>query len=912
MSKLTQIETALHSMDASSFQRLCDSYLYKKGYEHINAVGLVIGQDKVAKGTPDTLITRPDGRYDFAEYSTQQDGLATKFAGDVANCLNEQKTGIPVARIHSILLCHNGRVTPEQENSLLEQCLAQGVMLSIFGPIFIAQDLYQKHPGLAHDFLGVEIDTGQILSSEDFVTAYNKRSFATPLDTTFKFREDELKDGGNQLNENDLLLITGPAGIGKTRFALEVAAEYLRSHLDAKQYCVINKGADLFEDLRVYFSESGHFLILVDDANRVNRLEYALQLLHEQRSDQKIKIIATVRDYALDAVERVARPFGGGALVELAPFNEEQIKELVRDNSEIAHPLYLDRIAEIAQGNPRLAIMAARVAERENTLQSIADVSALYDEYFASVRDDLDDLGDPTIILVAGIVSFFRIVDRSNSEMMGAIIDNFQIDAGAFWKAAERLHELEMVDMYEKEIVRISDQVLSTYLFYLSAFRERAMDFGVLLERFFPNFRYRLIDALNPVLSAFDEKEIVKILRLHVDRACDMAQQRGNEDNLMSLRDAVWFVKPPDTLIYLREKIDVLQSLEIRSGTLTFVKSNNLPPSPSILGILDHFRYADQLSMNIALSLVLDYLEKRPAELPLILRMLQESYGMTHYSHLDGFLVERSTVDAVWTRTNNGKNELFARLFLTIAEPLLHTRFQTSQSKSRDSLTIIDFDVAASEKFLEFRKTLWQRVFLLYSVPSLRADVLSLMEKHSGSGFLVKNGELIECDAADVLAFFRSSLDPSIYRHCVIVQDYVDLLERAGVEPQNDLRATFTNETYRISELVLVDRHERSDLGWKEYETLQRERLRDYTSKFDEREFAEFLKRCTEIVTNDGQPHQYQVQSSVIGTLVDLATRDSRLFVTVFQNYLQSGNILDLGPWALVAKLIDACGPGAA
>ncbi len=171
-------------------------------------------------------------------------------------------------------------------------------------------------------------------------------------------------------------------------------------------HCIFNKGADLFEDLRVYFSQPGHFLILVDDANRLSGFEYALQLLHDQRPDQTIRIIATVRDYALASVEKTAHAFGDRALIELEQFKEAQIKELVRDNSVITNPLYLDRIAEIAQGNPRLAMMAARVAERENNLQSIADVSALYDEYFASIRDDLEDLGSSSLILVAGIIAF--------------------------------------------------------------------------------------------------------------------------------------------------------------------------------------------------------------------------------------------------------------------------------------------------------------------------------------------------------------------------------------------------------------------------------------------------------------------------------------------------------------------------
>lgn len=755
----------------------------------------------------------------------------------------------------------------------------------------------------------MEVDTRQIVTAADFIAAYNKRSFATPLDTVFKFREEELKQVREALADKGLTLVSGRPGVGKTRFALECCDIYLKEHPDAQVYCIFNKGADLFEDLRVHFSEPGHFLILVDDANRLSRFDYALQFLHDQRQDQKIRIIATVRDYALDSVQKAARPFGGGALIELEQFKEDQIKELVRDNSIITNHLYLDRIAEIAKGNPRLAMMAARVAERENNLQSIADVSALYDEYFASVRDDLVDLGNSTLILVAGIIAFFRAIDRSNAETMGAITDNFSIDADEFWAAAQRLHDLEVVDMYEKEVVRISDQVLSTYLFYLAAFRERVLDFGILLERFFPDFGYRLIDALNPVLSAFDSQSILNSLRPHVDRACELRQQSGDEDGLMSLLDLFWFVKPTDTLVYLQEKIDSMEAVPTLLTDLTFGKSNALPPSPSILGILDNFGSGDQASVNAALSLILDYLQKRPAELPLVIRSLQEHYGMDHYSHINGFAVERATADAVWSRAQEGKEEFFSRLFLTIAEPLLQTHFQISQSKGSRSIAIINFDVAASENLLELRKTIWQRMFVLYPSPALQDEVLNVLGRHSRSGYLVANREIMASDSDQVVAFFETSFDPSIYSHCVVVQDYLDMLERIGVEVKKGLRDRYTNETYELSELVLVDRRERKEVGWQEYETIQRERLAAYTADFDESDFAQFFERCTEIIrTADGGQYEYQVRSSVTNALFNLAERDNALFTIVFENYLHAGNLLNLGPWPLAQTLIQVCG----
>jgi hypothetical protein len=909
MSKLTQIEQALIAMDPAAFHRLCDSYLYKLGFININRIGLVAGAEKDITGTPDTFFPRPDGTYVFAEYSTQQKGLVGKFKGDLANCFNEAKTGIPVGQIDEIVLCHNSKLDPEDDFALGEECRSKKTRLSIFGLTRIAHDLYQRYPGLAKEFLRIEIDTGQVLSIDDFVAEYGKNRFATPLDTAFQSREDELELITQALDEIDLVFVTGKTGLGKTRLALEACRQYREDHSDVQIHCILNKGIDVFEDLRSTFSAPGHHLILVDDTNRVNRFDYALQLLHDRRPDQTIKIIATVRDYALDAAQKAARPFSDSKLIELHSFNDDQIKELVKREYGITNFHYLDRIADIAKGNPRLAVMAAQVAKRENRLDSIADVSALYDEYFASIQDDLKELGQPNLILVAGIISFFRTIDRNNTELMGKIEAAFGLRSEAFWTAANRLHELEIVDMYEREVVRISDQVLSTYLFYLAVFRERALDFAVLLEEFFPNLRHRMTDALYPVLNAFDSESITTALRPHVDRALTIFQQRGDEAALLHLLDVFWFVKPTDTLIYLRHSIRNLYANSPSPTDPRFRVSTTLPETPSILAVLDNFRYTEEASIKSALSLICDYLEKRPAEVPLILRMLTERYGMTHRSDLNKFTVERLVVDELWKRSRSGQNEFFARMFLAVVEPLLHTHFHATEQRSRMSVSIIKFDVPNTTELIEFRKLLWGRVFSLWTLPNLQEHVLEFLEKHSGSGFLVAHREIVTSDAQLVLTFFTSSLDASVYRHCLIVHNYLEMLERLGVEYEPHLRDRFTNETYALSDLLFLDRREQRELGWREYEKLRHDRLSEYTADYDAGAFSVFFDRCAEIIrTSDGRQFQYQVQQGASFVLLKLADRNPDLFTIVVTNYLQNGEVLQLFPGQIVEKLIKTAG----
>ena len=73
MSKVTQIQRTLRQLDGGTFQKLADAYSYRKGYRDINPIGSVIGADKTRKGTPDTFVKQPNGKYIFFEHTTQQE-----------------------------------------------------------------------------------------------------------------------------------------------------------------------------------------------------------------------------------------------------------------------------------------------------------------------------------------------------------------------------------------------------------------------------------------------------------------------------------------------------------------------------------------------------------------------------------------------------------------------------------------------------------------------------------------------------------------------------------------------------------------------------------------------------------------------------------------------------------------------
>lgn len=299
MTKTNQIQNALRELDGGTFQKLADAYLHKKGYDRINPLGSVRGADKTRKGTPDTFINLPNGKYIFAEYTTRQSGICKKFKEDLDKCFNEAKTGVPVEMIEEVVLCHTSTLSAEEDLALAKECQKHGINLNIFGIGPISHDLYQHYPGLAKEHLGIEIDTGQILPPDGFVAAYSRSKVVAPLNTGFHFRDEKIDEVLQKLETGNLVIVSGKPGVGKSRLALECCKRFNEKHEGYKVYCVLNLDQDLFQDLRVYFSGPGNFLILVDDANRISRFEYIVQLIRLQRDNQNLKVIATVRDYAL-------------------------------------------------------------------------------------------------------------------------------------------------------------------------------------------------------------------------------------------------------------------------------------------------------------------------------------------------------------------------------------------------------------------------------------------------------------------------------------------------------------------------------------------------------------------------------------------------------------------------------------
>jgi len=446
--------------------------------------------------------------------------------------------------------------------------------------------------------------------------------------------------------------------------------------------------------------------------------------------------------------------------------------------------------------------MAAQIAKDKNTLHSIRDVTVLYEEYFSSILKDLVEINQPNLLIVAGVIVFFRSVDRSNKETMRAIETAFGIPDDIFGGAAKHLHELELFDFYENEVVRVSDQVLATYLFYLCFFREKVADFGVLLEHFFPGFRSRFVDAINPILNAFDSQAVIDSMRPYVDHHWTRMEKAGNEEVLLLLIQTFWYVKRTDTLLHIRKRIEELPSEPIDPSNLDF-KAVQDPQNPSLFGILSLFRFVEDNEFRTALELMLDYVLKQPGKLPHVLYLFTESLSFTHKDYLRCFSIQRAIIDVLWERACDGHN-LFARLFLEVAKKYLHTHFHTSESMGNRTVTIIRFNIPNTPELLELRKEIWSKIFQIYNFQELQEQVLNALHSYIKARLEVSSTEIIKYDASMVLPFIERNLNPAVLSHCTIVQEYFGRLRHHRVDFDGAMQDRFKSEVWAVSKFVVL------------------------------------------------------------------------------------------------------------
>ena len=797
MASITSIKERILEMEPGEFQVLCDHFLAKKGLTPSACIGTKAGTHKTTPGTPDTYICT-DNNYIFVEYTTTQQQLISKIREDLDKCFDVEKTGVPLDRIDKILYFHtSSRLDAKDDMALKDYCKTKGVELDLIGIDSLAEAL-AKYPSIIKEELHLDIGTEQIQSLDDFIKGYNAPRTAASLDTSFLFRTQEIDKLQSSLKDKDVVVITGDAGVGKTRLAIEFAQKHAANNNETL-LCIHDRSLPIYDELITATEKPGQYFIIIDDANQISNLKLIIETLFQKSEDHSFKVIITVRKYAIDRVRKDINGFIDYDELDIKKLEDSEIKEIVSKNLGIINSLFLDRIAVIAKGNARLAILAGNIAIKENSLSSINDMTDLYDAYFGTVFKETEFDHNKETLIIAGIVAFLDRIHLDETDFIMFLLQNKGISHDTFFTLLHKLHDYEIIDIYHDKAVKFSDQCFANYILKYVFFDMKYIMLSEMILCCFASNRNQTVEAINTLAEVFKKKEIHDYIQQEVQ----LVWNQYESENSPLFHDFVTAFYPLNStaaLLLLQKKINHTDSVLFPVDHIdTDSGKNDMRINDDVISILHGFSLSDDV--DIALDLFFTYYLKRPDLFMQFYHACTLSFGISVESFHSRYYPTIHFLNIINDFSNDWENDYIVLLFVEFAKELLRFEFNGAKS-TRSAKTMITYRISLepSDSVKQYREQVWSYLKIIAEKKKAIGSIRSILNDY-GFGIDQDSTPIVIDDAPHMLQIIRTLLSADSINDCLLVKHVSEIFARCNIQI-DELSPWLHNEQMNLYRLL--------------------------------------------------------------------------------------------------------------
>lgn len=902
MAVIDEIKQRILQLDAGSFQSMCDRYLSKIGYPNIVSLGTQTGTQKTTRGTPDTYFFGADGKYVFVEYTTQQSNLPGKIKSDIQKCLDVSITQIPHEKISEIIYCHtSSNIAPKDDAAFRTMCETVGIQFSIYGIDQLAQDLYLKHRGIVKEYLHISIDTNQIESIEDFIKHYDASKLAAPLATQFLFREDALESIDQLFGKTDVVILTGPAGTGKTRLALQYAEAYSKS-TDSQLLCIHDNALPIYEDLVLYMEMPGRYVLVVDDANQLSGLQYVAQYAVKQAEGYQVKILITVRDYAISKVKDEISGITSFEILPIALLSDEQIQQLIKKELGIQNEHYLTRIARLAEGNARIAMLAGKLASDANRLDSIDDITQLYSVYYRSALAEAGLESDRQLLTTAGLIAFLRTLHIDHMDPLKPVLEQCQLTKEVFVEKLYALHKMEIVDICNDKAVRFSEQCLANYILKYVYCDKKIISLQAMIRACFTIYQERTLFAINTLLGVYHVDELHTFVGEEIKAVWkDLAAE--NSPSFFEYVKTFYPVNPTETLILMQEIIEREESVCMSIEELnTDVDKSFRTINNDVLGILGGF--ADTKNLETALDLFFEFYLKRPDLFSECYHAITTYYSISRLSYKYGFYTPIKLMEKFKDYSCNWTNGFVTTLFLAVAPQLLGFRFDGVEDGRRNTATFYSFSLTLTEGVEAYRGMIWETLKLLCSESKYRLPIYNLLKDY-GRSIDESSRAVVNIDAPHIVSIMALAFPTHYLPNCLLAERLTGVFSTDEIT-FHSLDAYLNAPKLALYRLMKGPRHS-LEVHYNEREKIKEETIDQYVQRCSVTEFYGLIDACKECAEYDGD-NSYEISNGLELAFHAFSSK-GECFTKAIQYYLKNNTPFDIHPLPILKDLFRIMAP---
>ena len=908
MSKISQIEAELDTIDQGKFQKLCNHYLFQKYDASPTESGGATGQDKTKPGTPDSFMVLPNSNFIFVEQSTQKGELLPKFKDDLENkCFNEKKTEIPISKIELVILCYNSKLSTGDSNKLAEVCKSNDTEIVFLDLNRLTHEIFD-YPRLAKGLLNVETDTEQILKPSDFIVEIEHQG--TTQKNQFIGRRKEQEELANSLKIQDLIIVSGKAGLGKTRLITEVMTNFKKENSEYEIFCIKSNNQAIYNDLRAYFKPSKKYIVLVDDANRVGELSNILHLTRNVKFEAKV--IVTVRDYAIGKVKSVLKEenYEYKDFV-LKPLNYDEIRHILY-SLNITGNLCVDKIIKIAAGNPRLVLMAANSILDDDNCNRLNNKTDIYDSFFSHFFTK-EEFKNKKFLSVLGIICFLRSFGKKNTEFNQNIYSIFNIAEEFFWEQVQKLHRLELVDMHENRIVKIADQVLANYFFKYVFFDKKIVPFYKILEHYFEEYPGKIRESILPIIQDFDSEKILSIIGNDLKKYQKSIET--NEERLIIFYGTFGIYLPEDTLIFISETIRKIPLPE--TSDFVFRHKDEVPNrgwelerKHPLFKLLKEFSSDTDEHFETCLEILFDYVFRQPNLLPEIVNHFTNGLSFK-YDKPNLYNAQLRILKFIYLVLDNDTEhkDFYTNLLLEVSGTFLHTAPLRKQEELEYHESVTGIYRLLTNEAKELRKELILRLLTFWEL-GYKKEFYSFLSRYRETVFAKQLKLGYTFDMHFFAPFMQSKFFPSDFRHCMLVHDYFSTLKHLNVEVEefSTVKVTFESRQFLLYKELTFEIRQWYKLsgdnnGVKKFNIFNRKRFRKLFRRYTLEDYFQLIDDITIFQKVPRRQHYLLLPNLeiILGNLLEKSQSDC---IEVVKYILANNNTINFIPRELLHSLI--------